>query len=183
MKKQKVEKIISLPENVKPSYSFVYQLKGEEAYETFLLLAKKWNAKIRWIIGIFLTIVASVMLVLNFLDNRKVHYFFIAIIAVLLLFYLIYSPILKAKRGTRKVMKQKGTYRVKITNQGKIVLSQTEAMDLSGDKDARAIETETVFAIRVDGVNTVCIPKRIMEKEEIFGIREILKAYLKYQSR
>lgn len=181
MKKTKEPKKVSLPESVKASYGFTYNLNYDEAYDTFLLLSRKWSKKISIIIGIALTVIAVVMLVLNFLDNRKVHYFFIAIIAVLLLFYLIYVPVLKAKRGANKVQKQKGTYKIQVTSRGKIVLPRKDAIDLAGDKDARAIETQKLFAVRTDGTNTFCFPKRIMKENEIEGIREILKAYLKYQ--
>lgn len=181
--KKKEEKKVVLSERVKPSYRFTYRLSYEEAYETFLLLAKKWSEKVRLGIGIVLTLISIVMMVLNFMDNRKIHYFFILIIAILLLFYLIYGPILKAKPGALKVRKQGGTYKIQVTSSGKIILSGSESIDLSGDKDARGIETETVFAIRTDNINTFCIPKRVMKTEEIEGIREILKGYLKYQSR
>lgn len=174
---------VRLPESIKATYGFTYNLKYNEAYKTFLVLAKKWSDKFRIIVGIFLTVVASGMLILYFLDSRKIHYFFIAIIAILLLFYLIYAPVLKAKRGAKKVQKQHGTYKIQITARGKIMLPRTEPIELAGDKDARVIETDEIFAIRTDSTNTFCLPKRIMTEDEIKEIRELFKAYIKYQTR
>lgn len=168
---------------MKDTYEFTYRLNYDEIYNAFLLVSMKWSKKARKIIGAILTAIAVGMLIAYYLDSRKIHYFFIVILAILMLYYLIYVPVLKAKRGAQKVFKQNGTYKVKITNEGKIILSGAATIDIAGDKDARAIETETLYVIRPDNRNTVCLPKRIMRKEEVEEIREILKACVKYQIR
>lgn len=182
-KKRKEEKIVTLPETVKSSYEFNYKLNYSEAYETFLLLALRWSKKMRVIIGVLLTTIAVGTLVGYALDNMKTHYFLMAIVAIGLLFYLLYVPVLKAQKGAKKVHKQNGWYQMRITAGGEILLPRADALSLAGDKDARCIETDKIFIIRTDRMNTFCLPKRIMKKDEIEGVREILKAYIKYQIR
>ena len=120
------------------------------------------------------------MLVLFALDNSKAMDLFLAIIAILLLYYLIYFPILRARRGAKGVEKAKGTYRVEITDAGTISLPHAKPINLDGDKDVRTIETDDLFIIRPDTLHTFCIPKRVMKEKEIYGVREILAAYMSY---
>lgn len=182
MFKRKVKKteVITLTENVKEQYKLNYTLTYEEAYESFYQLSNKWSNKKKLIIGIFLTAVAVIMLVLRFFDKSGIHYSFIAFVSILMLFYLIYAPMLKAKFGARSVARQKGLYKFTITSAGELILPNGEVMELSNDKDARVIETSRIFILRPDGRHTFCIPKRILKGDES-GIREIFKAYLTYQ--
>lgn len=167
---------------MKETFEFIYKLSYEEAYEAFLLISMKWSKKVRTVIGVLLTLIAGGMLAAYAADSQKIHYFFMVILAILLLYYLIYVPVLKAKRGAQKVARQNGVYKVKITEEGKLK-SEKEMIDLAGDKDARAIETETLYVLRPDNMHTFCIPKRIMKKDEIEAVREILKVHVKYQVR
>lgn len=179
-RKEKKTKVIALPENVKKRYQLNYTLTYEEAYESFYQLANKWSNKTKLMIGIFLTVVAVIMLILRFFDKAGIHYSFIAFLAILMLFYLIYAPILKAKFGARSVARQKGRYKYAVTATGQLILPNGEVMELSNDKDARVIETSRIFVLRPDGRHTFCIPKRILKSDEA-EIREIFKAYLNYQ--
>ena len=176
--KSKEPKEIILPEDVAESYRFSYDLTYDEAYRAFSLLAFKRSGKFRLIAGIILTAAAVLMLVLFAMDNTKVMDLFLAVIAILLLFYLIYFPVLKARKGARAVERAKGTYRVAITDTGTISLPHEKPINLDGDKDARAIETDDLFVIRPDSYHTFCIPKRVMKEKEIYGVREILAAYI-----
>lgn len=182
MFKRKVKKteVITLPENIKKQYQLNYTLTYEEAYESFYQLANKWSNKKKLIIGIFLTAITVIMLVLRFFDKTGFHYSFIAFVAILMLFHLIYAPLLKARFGARSVSRQKGRYKFAITATGELILPNDEIMDLSNDKDARVIETSRIFVLRPDGRHTFCIPKRILKSDEE-GIRKIFKAYLTYQ--
>jgi hypothetical protein len=179
---RKVEKTetITLSENVKKQYQLNYTLTYEEAYESFYQLSNKWSNKRKLIIGIFLTTIAVIMLVLRFFDKSGIHYSFIAFVAILMLFYLIYAPLLKAKFGAWSVARQKGRYKFTVTAKGELILPNGEVMELANDKDARVIETSRIFVLRPDGRHTFCIPKRILKSDEA-GIREIFKAYLTYQ--
>ena len=172
---------ITLPEDVKESYRFSYKLSYDEAYEAFTALAFKRSKTFQISAGIALTAAAVFLLVSFALDNTKVMNLFLALIDVLLLFYLIYFPVLKARKGARSVAKADGIYKIEITDTGTIRLPNAEPIDLDGDKDARAVETDTIFVIRPDTGHTFCIPKRVMNEKEVYGVREILKAYIKVQ--
>ncbi len=154
---------------------FEYRLKYDECQETFYLLGMKWGERKRKILTVLLTVIGVVMLLGYYRDSQKIHYFFIAILDILLLYYLIYVPALKAKKGAKKVSRQGGTYKIELTREGKI-RTGNEWVDLNGDADARVIETDTIFVVRPDRVYTFCLPKRIMTEEEIEEVREILKS-------
>lgn len=167
---------------MKQAFTFTYKLTYEESYEAFLQVGMKWSKKVRKAIGVILTLIAIGLLGAYYLDSQKIHYFMMTILSILLLYYLIYVPELKAKRGAKAVAKQKGTYRVKLTEEGTAVLEK-ETIELAGDKDARAIETKDLYIIRPDRMHTLCIPKRVMKKEEVEEVRELLKQHMKYQVR
>ena len=177
--KNKPEPEIVLDENTKEYYRFSYHLTQEEAYQAFSLLAFKWSRRYRLIAGIGLIVIAVILLIQFALDPQKIHFFFMAAMAVVLLFWLIYIPELKARRGARAVEKAGGQFKVEIRDIGTISMPHTEAIDLNGDKDARAIETDDLFVIRPNSGNTFCIPKRIMQPDEIEGVRDILSTYIK----
>lgn len=160
--------------DVRKKLEFEYQLKYEESYETFYLLSMKGGKQARNILAVILTVIAVAMLLLYYQDSSRIHYFFIAILDIALLYYLIYVPALKAKKGAKKVSRQRGIYRIELTDDGKI-RSGKECIPIRGDKDARVIETERIFAIRPDRLHTFCLPKRILREEEIDQVRKILK--------
>ena len=167
---------------MKESYEFTYKLNYEEIYESFWQLNQRWGKKGRIFIGVALAVITVAMLIGYYLDSQKIHYFVLAIFSILLLYYLIYVPVLKAKRGAQKVSKLNGTYRVKLLKEGMIQMG-TEKIGMKGDKDARVIETERLYILRPDKTHTFCLPKRIINKEEISGIRDLLKGYMKYLTR
>lgn len=167
---------------MKTAYEFMYKLSYDEIYESFLLLNTKWSKKIRIIIGSVLVLITIAMLAGYYLDSKKIHFFILAIFSIMLLYYLIYAPVLKAKRGAKKVSKQKGIYRVKLTEDGKVYMG-SEKIEMAGDKDARVIETERVYVLRPDNRHTFCLPKRMMKQDEINEVRELLKHYVKYLER
>ncbi len=158
---------------------FVYKLKYEEAYETFFLLSMRWRKRTRNVLAAVMTLIALGMLAAYYLDSRKVHYFVIVILDILMLYYLIYVPVLKAKKGAKTVSRQNGTYKIELTSDGRIHI-QGETIELAGDKDARAIEAEEIFAIRPDRLHTFCVPKRILSPDETDKVRNILKSNVKY---
>lgn len=166
---------------MKEAYSFQYKLNYDEAYETFLLLSTKWSRKVRLIITTAVIAIAVVLLILYFLDSRKAHLFFIAIVAIALLGYMLYFPPIKAKRGAARVQKTGGTYKIVLTADGQVVLPNSQSIPLNGDKQSRVLETERIFAIRADRLNTICIPKRVIKKADEENVRTLLKSHLKYQ--
>ena len=171
----------SPPADVRNSYRFDYQLSYEEAYEAFSALSFKRSRKFRLGAGALLALAAVFMLITFALDPNKVMNLFLALIAVLLLFYLIYFPVLKARRGARSVAKARGTYKVEITKEGTISIPKMKPIPLDGDKDARAIETDTILAIRPDSSHTYCIPKRVIRPKDLEDLRKILGTYIKVE--
>lgn len=174
---------IVLPDYVKKQYVFTYKLTYKEVYDAYLQLSFKWNKKIYQLVLILLAVIAAGLLFGYFLDNQKVHYFFMAAMAIMLLFYQLYVPIIKAKKGASKTVKQGGTYKIIISSEGEVTLPQMVKISIAGDKDSRAVETDKIFVIRCDRTNTICLPKRIIKEQELEGLREIIKAYVKYQRR
>jgi hypothetical protein len=164
----------------KDGYAFRYQLSYDEAYEAFYLLAFRRSKTFKVVAGSCLILLAAAMLILYALDPRKLHYFYIAIIAVILLFYLIYVPALKARHGAKAVAKTGGTYELTYTEEGSIILPGGIKVQISGDKSARFIETDRSLIIRTDSAHTFCIPKRVMKEEEIYGLKKLLNDHLKH---
>ena len=155
--------------------TFHFQLQYQEAYDTFYLLSSKHGRKYNAVIGICLTLIASILLIFYALDSRKVHYFYLAVISILLLFYLIYSPVIKAKKGASAVVKNNGYYEIGFTEKGILHLPSSESILLSEDKHSRVVETDTIFAIRADKEHTVCLPKRILQDVQESQLRELFK--------
>lgn len=149
--------------------------------EAFRSLNEKWGPKASKIVTVLLTAVTVFLLLSYMVDRTKVNYFFLALVSIAVLFYIIYVPFLKAKKGAAAVARQGGSYKVTITRLGQITPSQSEAIDLNGDRDARTIETSRLFVIRPDSAHTFCIPKRAMKEKEIEDVRTILQAYMKYK--
>lgn len=166
---------------MKDTLNFTYQLNYDEIYEAFFLLSMKWSKKTRKILTIILTLIAICFLVLFAFNRNRIYSFFFAVVDIFLLSYLVYIPDLKARRGAKKVCSQKGTYRVKLTEQGQVI-SGNERIDIAGDTNARAIETASSYIIRPDGQHTFCIPKRIMSIQEKKETEAILRKSCKYRT-
>lgn len=166
---------------MKDTLNFTYQLNYDEIYEAFFLLSMKWSKKTRKILTIILTLIAICFLVLFAFNRNRIYSFFFAVVDIFLLSYLVYIPDLKARQGAKKVCSQKGTYRVKLTEQGQVI-SGNERIDIAGDTNARAIETASSYIIRPDGQHTFCIPKRIMSIQEKKETEAILRKSCKYRT-
>lgn len=152
-----------------------YKLTYQEAYETFYVLASRLSRKTRIAIGVVLTVITAVLLVLFAMDGTRAHYLFLAICSVALLFYILYQPVISARRGARQVERTSGTYHVILHEDGTIDLPGEKNLKIKGDKYARIIETDSVFAMRVDTQHTICIPKRVMKDADEKFIRVFCK--------
>ena len=152
-----------------------YSLTEDEAFQAFYLLASRRSGIMKWIVSAVLAALTLVLLVFYAADSRRVHLLFLAVCAIALLFYILYQPLLRAKRGARRVGKTGGRYQITLYQDGRISLPGEDTLKLSGDKYARAIETDMIFALRPDAQHTICIPKRILPAEEADFIRTVLK--------
>lgn len=153
---------------------FEYRLTRQEAYDTFYLLASRLSKRTKRLFFAGLTGVSVSLLILFGMDSRKIHYLFLALIAILLLFYVLYYPVLCAKKGAENVARTDGIYRVELNADGLIRLPPGQVLEYGSDQYARTVETDRIFAVRIDGQHTVCIPKRILKESEISRLREIL---------
>lgn len=154
---------------------FTYKLTYQEAYDTFYLLASRQSKRTKTLLGICLTAVAVCLLILFAADSRGIHYLFLAVIAILLLFYLLYHPLLSARKGAKNVAKTNGTYKITVNESGRIQLPGNQTLQFGEDKYARAVETDSIFALRIDTQHTLCIPKRILKEREILQIRQMIE--------
>lgn len=166
---------------MKDTLNFTYQLNYDEIYEAFFLLSMKWSKKTRMVLTGVLTVIAICFLMLFAFNRNRIYSFFFAVVDIFLLSYLVYIPDLKARRGAKKVCSQKGSYHVKLTEKGQII-SGNKSIAISGDANARAIETASSYIIRPDGQHTFCIPKRIMSIQEQKETERILRTACKYRT-
>ena len=146
-------------------YTFQYKLSYQESYDTFYLLASRLNKHKRIIYTIILSSISVLSLIFYRLDTRKVYFCLLAVFSVALLFYLLYHPSLAARKGAAN--------RIRINQQGEIVLpssskekSSDNVIILGEDKYSRVLETDSIYAIRVDSQTTLCLPKRVTNKEQ-----------------
>lgn len=171
-----------MTEKKRKKYTFRYQLTYDEAYNAFLALALRWGKKVRYGMMGFVVLLTVIMMIMYIMHPDRFYYFLIVIMAVLLTAYIFYSPVLRARKGARSVMKLKGTYEVSLTTDGKVSLAGDEPRALDADKNTRALELADSFAIRLDAVTILCIPKRIMNDTQKESVRQILKKYIKFQT-
>lgn len=149
-----------------------YSMTYEEAKEAFYALATRRSRGSRIAVSVILVAICVSMLAMYAYSKTGIHYLFLAVCSIAMLFYVIYQPALAARRGASKVSKTGGEYHIILNEDGSCELPDGTKLDMGADKYARAIETDNVFAVRFDGEHTVCIPKRILkDKEEVF-IRE-----------
>ena len=176
-------KVQEIPETAKETYEYRFRLTYEEAYEAFLNLLERGNKKLRTMATLAVGVIAAGLLIGFAMDKTRVHFIYTALMAVIVLALLIYVPALNARKGAARVAKAGGSYQVRISRTGQVILPRKEPIPLAGDKNSRAVETKNLFAIRTDNSTTLCIPKRTMKDQEIEDVRKILKAYIRYQDR
>ena len=152
-----------------------YQLTYEEAYEAFKVLATRRSRSYRIAVSVILAAASAVLLVLYAMDGTRLHYMFLAVLSIVMLFYIIYQPVLTARRGAARVARAAGTYHVVLHGNGLIDLPGEQGISIRGDKFARLAETDTVFALRPDASHTICIPRRILSSRETEFIRDLYK--------
>ena len=156
--------------------SLEYTLTYKEAYDTFSLLAFKHSRKRRNLTCFILTLLAVILLAVFALRKEEIHYLFLAFLSILLLFYIIYTPVLKARKGAGAASGSNRIYKLYIRGDGCIRFSNGTELRLSKDNNSRFIETEEIFAIRANERDTICIPKRILSSSQKKDLRKMLIA-------
>jgi hypothetical protein len=156
-----------------------YKLSYDDIYETFSTLMGKHSLRCRYILTAVLFAMAVVMLVLYAHNPSHIEYSFLALINALGMFMVFGYPEIKARRNAKRVNSIRGAYELTFYPQGQIQPRGGTKLELNGDKDARAFETESLFIIRPDRLHTFTIPKRTIRPEELEMIRETLKSHMK----
>ena len=154
-----------------------YRISYDEAYEAFKAVASRRSNTARTAVTAVLAAITCVLLVLFARESAAVHYLFLAVCSILLMFYLIYQPVISARRGASQVSKTAGEYHVVLHDNATMDLPDESDIDLRADKFARIVETENVFAIRPDTQHTVCIPKRILKDNEKDFIKKLASTH------
>jgi hypothetical protein len=167
------------PEQEEPvkTLNLSYELTYDEIYEALLMIVDKRSRKSRYIVSVILCVIAAILVVQYAMDMYAIQYAFLGLVSALLAFLVIWYQPHKAKRGAKKISKLKGTYKIKLSSDGYITPYGADALAISGDKDCRAFETDTIFALRMTTVHNFCFPKRAMNSFEINLTREILQKY------
>lgn len=165
------------------SVKFRYDINYQEAYDTFYAILDRRSRTSKIIVFLLLAVCAASTTVMYARQPQYIGYSFLAFLCVLMMFGVWYVPVLKAKKGAGKVSRTGGNYELKLRKEGYLELKKGQKIYLNGDKDVRACETELVFAIRPNREMTFCIPKRIMNADEIIFVREVLKLKIKHFQR
>ena len=168
-------------------YTFRYQLSYQEAYDTFYALATRLTRRQKWIYGVLLAIVATLFLVFYGMDTRKVYCCVLAIWAIMLLFYLLYYPMLAARKGAAKVAGLAGEYQFSINQQGQISFPKANNKDaphiitLGEDKYSRVLELDSLYAIRADAQTTLCLPKHVLKTEQKINLDRMFRKRVNFR--
>lgn len=159
--------------------SFKYSLEYDEAFEAFFLLAARGRKRNRDITAVILFVLAAVLTVLYALYPYRLEYCFLAFLTLITFGGVVYYPRIKAHCGAKKVAGARGVYKVGLSRSGRIRSADGPPLELAGDKDARAFESDAIFVLRPDRRNTFCLPKRAMNNSEIERVRGIVAGHVK----
>lgn len=159
------------------SISLSYDMTYGEVYEALLMIIDRRSKKARYGVGIFLLAAAAACAVLFAMNPYGLMFEIGAVLFALFSFLVLAYPGIKAKQGAKKISRRKGTYKVRLSSDGYIVPYGQDRLDIRGDKDCRAFESDAVFALRLDRMTNFCLPKRRMNGSEIELTRETLQKY------
>lgn len=141
------------------------------------MIIDRRSKKARYGVGIFLLAAAAACAVLFAMNPYGLMFEIGAVLFALFSFLVLAYPGIKAKQGAKKISRRKGTYKVRLSSDGYIVPYGQDRLDIRGDKDCRAFESDAVFALRLDRMTNFCLPKRRMNGSEIELTRETLQKY------
>jgi hypothetical protein len=159
--------------------TFKYSLSYDEAYDAFLILSARGRKRTRDAVAVILMILAAALTVLYAFHPYHIEYFLLALLVLATFGGVVYYPKIKAHVGAKRVEKARGVYDVEFLAEGYIKTPDGSCLEMSGDKDARVFETETLFVLRPDRQNTFCLPKRVMSDQDISLVRSIVAENVK----
>lgn len=148
-----------------------YKFKYDEIYYTFKLLAFRINNKIQTITKFILVTIIIYMLIEFYVDKTKSNYYFVGVFSLALLIYLIYYPIIFARRKAKTIMNMGGRCKLSIIDDGSILIPSGLKIEVKNNPSFKSYETENIFIYNLPGSHTFCIPKRVLKDKEIEKIR------------
>lgn len=158
---------------------FRFQLTYAEAREAFLLIIDRRSRISRIAMSSILLTLSFICVILYGFHPYGLQFAFMALLFALFSFLVYAYPSLKASSSAKAVVRQGGTYELKLSAEGYFILPDGEILNLNGDKHNRIFESNVLFAIRPDRFHTVCIPKRAVPAPKLELVRSILRSNTK----
>lgn len=165
------------PEGAVKTYHLNYQLSYDEIAESMTLICDKRSKKSRSVMGGVLFALAVGAVILYSQNPYGIHYAFAAIVMAVFSFIVWSYPSLKGKSSARRIIKQKGTYKLVFSSDGYITPYGDDPVDLFKFSQGKSFETNNLFAIRADRLHSFCIPKRVLSQKQLSEIRNTLITY------
>lgn len=154
---------------------FRYHMTYDEVYEAFYLILDRRGSLARYVVSGILGLISACCIWGYAKRPENLTYSFLAFICAVFMLWLLGGIHIKAKKGAKRVYKNKGMYEVEIRINGYIYLNNNSKIKINGDKNSSGYETENIFALRTDREHTFCLPKRMMNLEEQEFVRNVLE--------
>lgn len=164
-------------------YQISYEITRQEVCEGFAEINGRYSTSVKYMIcsGVVISIVY--LLYQQYCNRLAIYNTITAIFGIVILFYILYAPIIKARRTAAYVAKAGGKICFTLNENGEITLDK-EVVSMGDYKRGRMIETERLYVIHLDKDHNFILPKRIMSSCERKDIFEVALTYVsKYQNR
>ena len=155
-----------------------YKLTYDEAYSAFYEMSCRFGKRIQNIVAGLTVCCVLLMLYLQYSNPDALFYTVTALFGIIVLYLLVYKPHLKSRKAASAVMKMGAEFDISVCDDG-TVECQTDRgpikFNLNDNKNSRAVETDKLYTVRSDSSFMLCIPKRVLKKEEKAFIEETLR--------
>lgn len=160
--------------NKRKYISLDYTLSYEEAYYTFKTISFNMKKPIQIIFGAILSVIVIYTLVEFYRDKAKSHLYFIGLISLLLLFYLLYYPVIQGRKGAKATMKLGGRCKFIIRDDGSIKMQNSQVINIKDDTSFKRYDINDLLIYQITSGEVFCIPKRVLDKKELEFIKDWL---------
>ena len=150
-----------------------YKLKEDEVEETLLCLAWKREGQFKKVNLLILNFIAVILLLKYAMNTEKVYLLLLDIQIIFIIFIILYGFDFFRRKRARKIVSNKGIYKIGISNNGLIYEDLKEKYNLEKCKGEVFI-SENVISIKING-GVYCIPKRSVKIAELDNLISILK--------
>ncbi|MEG0155212.1 MAG: hypothetical protein RR869_06290 [Lachnospiraceae bacterium] len=135
-----------------------YRLLPKEMEESLQCFNWKREGVLKQINVVLISLITVYCLVGYVRDTKKFFLFVLALCCVILMFALLYLPPFLRSKKAKKMNPVGSTFRIEIPEKG----------------INKAFESENVITLQKEGY-IYCIPKRVIEKEELKKIKEAIQ--------